>query len=195
MRACIRGTILKHLLLAATLASTLGATLGATRNESISRHAAVIARVLSYELTLEERAGDSIEIAVVYLRGNPTSEANADDWFRALRDLLPVNVKKRPLLVSKVGYGIGDLTAAIDKGADVLLVTDGLKGEAASIAQIARARHVLTAGNSPDYVQTELTLCIVDEGEKTKILINLNTANSERIRFSSRLLALAQIIR
>jgi hypothetical protein len=83
----------------------------------------------------------------------------------------------------------------IDRGADVLLVADGLSSEVPSIAQVARSRRVLTAANSVSYVQKDLTLCVTDEGEKTRIFINLNAANSERIRFGSRLLALATIIR
>ena len=104
----------------------------------ISRDASVIARVLSYELTLEERAGDSVGIGIVYRSDDPVSAGNADD---------------------------------------------------------ARSRHILTAGSSPDYVQRDLTLCVAEENDKTTILINLRSAEAERIRFSSRLLTLATLIR
>ena len=163
--------------------------------ESKSRHAAIMARVLSYELTLDERAGDSVEIGIVYRDGDATSRANADEWLRALQELAPINVTNRPLRASKIPYGMNELKAALDRGVDVLLVTEGLASEANGIAQLARARHVLTAGNSPSFVQTDLTLCVTDVAEKTKILVNLNEANLEQIKFSSRLLALATIIR
>ena len=168
--------------------------LGAS-GESKARHAAILARVLSYELTLDERAGDSVEIGIVYRDGDPTSRANADEWLRALQDLAPINVSNRPLRASKISYGTNDLNAALDRGVDVLLVTEGLGSEATGIAQLARARHVLTAGNSPSFVQSDLTLCVTEVADKTKILVNLNEANLERIKFSSRLLALATIIR
>ena len=169
--------------------------MGAQDNPLKNRHAAILARVLSYELTLEERAGDSLGIAIVYDASNPGSIANADDWFRAFQDLVFVNVKGRPLVIDKVPYSPGDLSAAIDRGADMLLVTDGLGAETSDIARIARARRVLTAGDSPDYVQTDLTVCVSQEYDKTRITINLKAADLERIRFSSRLLALATIIR
>jgi hypothetical protein len=75
------------------------------------------------------------------------------------------------------------------------LVTDGLAEETSTIARLARARRVLTAGSSPDYVQKDLPLSVSQDNDKTKILINLRSAEQERIRFSNRLLALATIIR
>jgi YfiR/HmsC-like len=183
------------LLRVVTLALFVALLSGARNEPSKSRHAAIVARVLGYELTLEERAGNSVEIAVVYRADDATSEANADDWLYALHELLPVNVKNRPLLASKVPYGINELKAAIDGGADMLLVADGLQAETPWIAKVARSRHVLTAGDSPAYVQQGLTLCVTEEAGKTKILINLNAANAEGVRFGSRLLALASLIR
>src|SRR5262249_52712736 len=60
-----------------------------------TREAAVLARVLSYELTLEERAGDAVGVAIVYKRGDAASEANADEWLRALGELSSVKIKDR----------------------------------------------------------------------------------------------------
>ena len=168
---------------------------GAQNETPKNRHAAILARILSYELTLEERVGDSLGVAIVHRPDDPVSTANADEWARAFRDLAFVNVKGRPLVVDMVGSAPSDLSAAIDKGADLLLVTAGLDTETSSVARIAHARRVLTAGDSPDYVQTDLTVCVIEENDKTKILINLKAADLERIRFSSRLLALATLIR
>jgi hypothetical protein len=169
---------------------------GGAPSESVKgRHAAILARVLSYELTLEERAGDSVQVAVVYRRDDAISEANADEWLRGLAALGSVNVKDRPILSIKVPYLMNELNAAIDKGADMLLVAEGLDTETPVIAQLARSRRVLTAGNSPSYVHRDLTLCVAEEGDKTRIFINLNAAQLERIRFSSRLLNLAVVIR
>jgi hypothetical protein len=192
MTAPARCSQLRHFL-AVTLLAVL--VTGAHPESSKARHASILARVLSYELTLEERAGDSVEIAVVYRSDVPTSEANADDWLLALAELTGVKVKGRSLSSIKVPYGISELNAAIDRGADVLLVTDGLDAEAPAIAQLARSRHILTAANSISAVQKDLTLCITSEGEKTRIFVNLNSAQSEGIRFGSRLLALVTIIR
>jgi hypothetical protein len=168
---------------------------GAQNETAKSRHAAILARILAYELSLEDRAGDSVGVVIVYLPGDPISKANADGWLQAFHDLAPINVAHRPLVVDAMPFAPTDLEAAIDRGADVLLAADGLDAEIPRIARIARSKHVLTAGNATDYVQTELTVCVTQENEKTKILINLRAANLEQIRFSSRLLALATLIR
>jgi hypothetical protein len=183
---------LRRLPLVALLSLVL---IAASEGSTKARHAAVLARVLSYELSLEERAGASVEIAIIYRPGDAASEANANEWMTALQGILPVNVVNRPLAASKVPFGTSEISAAIDRGADVLLAADGLDAELPSIAQIARSRHVLTAGNSPSYVQQNLTLCVIEKEDKTKILVNLTEASAEQIRFSSRLLALAVLIR
>jgi hypothetical protein len=192
----MRASVLRMYLQRAAGAGLIVLLLCAAKGESSKkRHATILARVLSYELTLEDRAGDTVGIAVVHHRDDAISEANADDWLQGLGELASVKVKDRPVFAIKVPYAIGELNAAIDKGVDVLLVADGLNAELPRIAQLARSRRVLTAGNVVAQVQTDLTLCITEEGEKTKIFINLNSANAERIQFSSRLLALATLIR
>jgi hypothetical protein len=161
-----------------------------------TRHAAILARALSYELTLEERVGATVSVAVLYKKGDRSSEANADDWIEAFRDLKSVRIKDRPLTASKIAYSPADtLTAIVRDGADVLLVADGLGADLEEIARIARTRHVLTASNAVSDVAKELTLCVTEEADKVKIVINLNAAHLEGIRFSSNLLKLATLIR
>ena len=161
-----------------------------------SRNAAILARVLSFELTLEERAGGSVVVAVIYKRGDARSEANANEWLEGLHSLASVRIKDRPFSATKVAYGTAELAAAIDRGgADVLLVADGLTAELDAIAELARSRHVLTASNNVADVAKAVTLCVTDDGDKIKIVINLNTARLEGIRFSSNLLKLATLIR
>lgn len=192
MRSTVAGRLGRRHLFAALLVSCL---LSGPAHASKSRNAAILARVLSFELTLDERVGASVGVAVIYKRGDPRSEANADEWLAALRSLSSVRIKDRPFSAVKVAYSVADLAAAIDAGADVLLASDGLTAELDAIAQLARSRHVLTASNAVDGVARTLTLCVTEEQDKIKILINLNTAHLEGIRFSSNLLKLATIIR
>ena len=168
---------------------------GARGQSSKKRPAVILARVLSYELTLDDRIGEAVGIAVVYRRDDRASEANADDWLQGLAELSSTKIKNRLIFALKVPYSIDEMSGAIDKGADVLLVADGLNAEASSIAQLARSRQVLTMGNTVSYVEKDLTLCVTEQGEKSRIFINLNVANLEGIRFGSRLLALATVIR
>jgi len=187
--------IRRYLGRAVSLVLIVGLLTGLSKESSKKRQVNILARVLSYELTLEERMGDRVGIAVVYRRDDPVSEASADDWMGGLAELASVKIKDRPVFAVKVPYEASQLNSAIDRGADVLLVAAGLTGEAAAIAQVARPRHVLTVGNSVPDIQTYLTVCVTDEGDKPRIFINLNAARLEGIRFSSRLLGLATLIR
>jgi hypothetical protein len=54
---------------------------------------------------------------------------------------------------------------------------------------------VLTASNAVANLAKDLTLCVTEEGDKVKIVVNLDAAHQEGIRFSSNLLKLATIIR
>jgi hypothetical protein len=161
-----------------------------------ARNAAILARALSYELTLEERVGPTVTIAVIYRRGTALSETNADEWMDAFRSLSTVRIKDRPLAAVRIPYSTAEIVSAIDNaGADVLLVADGLEAETQAIARIARGKHVLTASNAVTGVARDLTLCVTEEGDKVKIVVNLESAHQEGIRFSSNLLKLATIIR
>jgi hypothetical protein len=179
-----------------TMCLVVGSLLAGRADAAKTRNAAILARALSFELTFDERVGPTVVIAVIYKRGDRRSEANADEWIEAFRGLASVRIRDRPLSAVKVGYTAADTLNAIDHdGADVLLVADGLAPELQAIAHIARSRHVLTAANSVADVGKDLTLCITDEGEKVKIVVNLNVAHLEGIRFSSNLLKLATLVR
>jgi hypothetical protein len=174
------------------VASLLAVRVEATK----ARNAAILARALSFELTLDERVGPTVTVAVIYKGGDRKSEANADEWIDAFRGLASVRIKDRPLSAIKLAYSSAAVASAIERdGADVLLVADGLAAEVAAIAKLARSRHVLTAGNALADVAKDLTLCVTDEGDKVKIVVNLNAAQLEGIRFSSNLLKLATLIR
>jgi hypothetical protein len=161
-----------------------------------TREAAVLARVLSYELTLEERAGDAVGIAVVYKPGNAASEANAEAWYQAFVALSATRIKGRPFFAVKVAHESQALAAAIDRdGVDVLLASSGLGGDLDSLTTLARSKHVLSAADTADYLKTSLTVCVTQEDDKPKIYINLKNAELERIRFSSNLLRLTTLVR
>lgn len=162
-----------------------------------AREAQILARVLSYELTLDERAGEAVGIAVVYKPGNASSEANADAWFQALNGLGALLIKGRRVFVVKLPHDLKALTKAVgNDGVDVILASSGLGvSELDEIAFLSRSRRVLTAADSVEYLKRSSTVCVTQEAEKPKIYVNLNNAEQERIRFSSNLLRLASIVR
>lgn len=185
--------LVRRLVVAAVLVSVASAS---AAEASKKRQAAILARVLSYELTLDERSGSSVGVAVVYKPGNAASEANADDWLRAFEALSSLKIKDKPFFSLRVPYGASELAAAVERqGADVLLLADGLGAEAPLIARYARSKQVLTASNDAALVERHTTVAVTEEGDKLKVVINLASAQGEGVRFSSHLLKLAKLIR
>jgi hypothetical protein len=174
-----------------TAASAFATDAGTTLN------ATILARVLSYELTLEERAGENIGIAVVYKAGDAESETSAIDWVRALDELSSVRIKNRKLVAVRVPSDPEQLGGAVQAhGIDVILAADDLsQPETKWLAGFARAHQILTVGSNLAYVEGDLTLCVREENDRPRIFINLTNANLEGIRFSSNVLKLAKLLR
>jgi hypothetical protein len=169
----------------------------AAEDSTKSRSAAIFARVLSYELTLEQRVGEDIGVVIVYKKGDSASQATADEWHRALSELSSVKIKNRSLFALTAAYDAPTLGRLIEeRGADVLLASNGLSTEEMlGLSRLARTNQLLSAGNAVEQVDQYMTLCVTVSGGKPEIVINLNTARLEGISFSSNLLGLARIIR
>jgi hypothetical protein len=193
-------TSLKHFIVrVATALLTAGSAAlpSAAADSGRDREAAIVARVLSYERSLEARAGTSVDIAVVFKAGDANSEANARSWLQGFASLSSIKIKDRPVSYRLIAYKSEQaLTAAVvDQGLDVILVSDGLARETGEIARVARAHRVLTVANRVEQVERDFTLCVQLESERHKIFVNLSSAALEHIQFSSHLLKLATTLR
>jgi hypothetical protein len=172
-------------------------TLPATAAEpSKKQYAAIMARALSYELTLDERAGSAVAIAVIYKSGDAESEASAENWLQAFRGMSALKIKDKPFSAMKLAHDNKELSSTIDKaGIDVLLAADGAQSEAETLTRLSRTKRLLTMSDDPAAVQKDMTLCVTEQDGKPKVIINLKVAELERIRFSSNLLKVAKLIR
>ena len=178
------------------VAVALAASRAFAADAGVELHATILARVLSNELTLEERAGDDIGIAVVYRPGDGVSETSAGEWMKALDALSSVRIKAKRVFAIRVPNDPEQLARAVEKsGIDVVLAAEGLGSETNTLASFARSHHILSIGSNTSYVERDLTLCVYEENERTRIFINLTNASSEGIRFSSNVLKLAKLVR
>jgi hypothetical protein len=169
----------------------------AAEDTTKSRSGAIFARVLSYELTLDQRVGENIGVVIVYKKGERASQAIADEWHRALSELSSVKIKNRSLFALTAAYDAAMLGRLIEeRGADVLLASDGLSTEEMlGLRRLAQTNRLLSAANSVEQVDRYMTLCVTESDGKPEIVINLETARLEGISFSSKLLHLARVIR
>ena len=159
------------------------------------RKATIIARALSYERSLSARVGSSLRLVILYEAGNLVSLADAQGWELAFDGLEGVKVYDMPLTFQTYGWESGAAERLRGLGTDLLLVCDGLAKSLEAITAYTGSDNLLSVGTRRDYVESGCTLGVVDEGGKPRIVINLSAAEREDVKFSSRLLKLADVIR
>ena len=167
----------------------------AAGTKSTARKAAILARALSYERSLPERAGSSVGLTVVYNPSSSSSKNEAEAWARAFGSLESVRISGKPLAVSMAPVGAGLDSHLDDTKGDVLVAVDGTQPFLTYLKKITRGRGMLSIGSLRELVEGGLTLGVYDDGDKLKIVVNLKAAGREGARFSSKLLKLADIIR
>jgi hypothetical protein len=162
---------------------------------SVERQAAIVVRALSYDKNLGERAGDSVVVLVLSRHGDGASEALAATWVSALKPIEGVSVQNRPFKVQSAPWDPAVVKTLIEKsGVDVLLVCDGLQGDAAAIRALSRELKVLTVATSRAFVEQGMSLAVIAEGERNVIVVNLAASRLEGAALSSDLLKLAKLV-
>jgi hypothetical protein len=160
-----------------------------------NQRAAILARVLSYERTLQDRIGPSLEIGVLFKQGDSDSERGAREWHGSLGLLADVKIKNNVLRSHVIAYDPQIVELINDIGIDAIVVSAGLNSELTEISSMARAKRILTVGDVASYLERHLTLGIFYEAERYEIVVNLTAAAQERVVFSSNMLKLARVIR
>lgn len=181
------------------LLSALPATLVAPTSapaSSVDREAAIVARALAYEKTLDERVGRrAIGIAVVHKPKHESSELCAKQWYDGFAALANVKIQDRGVTLKSLPYSLDAIRRAREASIDVFVVCDGLGAEAPEITRVSRSQRVLTVGVLPTYVEQSMTLGVFREDGKYQIVVNLRSAAEERVAFSSSMLKLARVLR
>ncbi len=161
------------------------------------RQAAILARAFSYDYSLKQRAGESVTLVLIYRAGNGGSESSADAWARGFKPLEGAKVAGVPFTVVRHAFESAEKLKgfAQEKGADILLVCDGLESDLSAIKEVSREKKLLSVATREPYLQRGLSLGVFMEGERHAIVINLSAASQEGVTFSSDLLRLAKVIR
>ena len=162
-----------------------------------SRQAVIVLRALAYDGNLRTRAGDTIDIGVLYKKGHGGSEQMAATMAKAFGVLASTQVAGLPIAVSRLAYGG---TEALDKsiggvGIDMIYVCEGLDAEVGAIAEVTRRTKTLTVGSGREQVRQGLSLGVFQVDAKTTILLNLQSSRQEGVAFAADLLRLAAVIR
>lgn len=161
--------------------------------DDLGKRTLLLAKALSYERRLAETKGRSVGIAVLFVDGDPVSQATANRWVESFRVVAPLKVHGVAVEAWAVPYHAGRLHELVRaKGVDVLLACDGVSF--AAISQFARERHLLSAADTRAGIEGKLSLGVFVEGGRPRILINVRSAKAEGAEFSAKLLQFAEVL-
>jgi hypothetical protein len=163
------------------------------RAQSAHKPALLLVKALSYERRLAETKGSSVGIAVLYAQDNGASAAEAQEWLRSFQTLGALQVHGVPVQAWAVPYDPERAAEFVrGHGVDVLLACDGTPF--AAVAGLAREHRILSAGDKPAGIASSLSLGVIVEKDKPRILINMRAAKAEGAVFSAKLLQLAELL-
>lgn len=157
----------------------------------------LLAKVLTYDRNLRSRAGDELVIAVVYQESFPASnaamkafeDAYAGSRFHAI-DVMPIRI---------VSIALRDLDRLEkqlrEKQADVVYLAPLRAVAPEAVAHAATRAGALTVTGVPEYVSQGAAVGFGLEAGRPKVLIDAVLAREQGADFSSRLLAMAELVR
>ena len=158
------------------------------------RQAAIIARTLSYERSLDVRVGSSLIMLILYAENNSRSRADADAWKNGFDKLAGVKIDGRELAFATMAWQAGSRAFLDQSDVDVVVLCSGLDADIGEILDFTADRDILSIASIPEYIDS-CTLGVFEKAGKLRILVNLSAAEREGVKFSSRLLKLAEVIR
>lgn len=150
-------------------------------------------KVVSFDRQLTLRMGSELVVAVAYQGNNRESVRARDDAARALRDARSVPGMPK-LRIEFIDVDEQSLIVELAKRKVTVLYVAPLRAlDISIIADAARATRVTTCTGTPDYLSDGLAVSVRYQGERPKLLINVEAARLEGAEFSAELLKLAQV--
>ncbi len=180
----------------AALIASLAASSAARAEVPPQRQAAVLGRVLAYDRSMKERAGDSVVVAVLYRSGNGPSEECSQHMFDGFRTIERFVLHGLPFKTTRIAYDAsGDWRQTLrSAGVDALYVCLGLDDDIDTIAAAARQRKITTMGAREDFVTRALALGVFESDSKPVIVLNYAASKEEGAVFGNDLLGVAKVI-
>jgi YfiR/HmsC-like len=179
----------------AALLVAVGRVASARADVSDDRRALVMLRVLAYDNHLEQRIGDEVRVVIVY----PTGDDGADEgkrWTQAFANIRKLKVGGRPVVVTAHKFETAKLLgrALHDLRAAALVSCDGLGRSIAvpDLAAVTRANRVLSFSTRESDVVKGLAVGIIPGTARDEIVVNVDAAAAEGVKFDAGLLQLAR---
>jgi hypothetical protein len=156
--------------------------------------ASLLVRILAYDRRMGLRP-PPLTIAVLYSEGNASSEAQGQEFTRALESVsIGRSVLGRPVRIIRVGFREptqlrDDLSRA---HVVALYVCEGLEANTTSIARVTRQLSILSFAGSRAELEQGLSIGLGRQGDSPSIFIQLAAARAEGADLDAGLLSLSQ---
>lgn len=162
----------------------------------IDVQAPLLLKVLKYEKTLAERAGDEVVIGILFQERFRDSLNARAGFIDAIDQAGLSKLLKRPTRHIDIELaGTAELGAIFEReGVDILYVAPLRAASLGSVVEAADAHQALTLSGVPDYVENGVMVGITERRSRPSILLNLDSASGAGIIFSSEILKVAQIV-
>jgi hypothetical protein len=161
------------------------------------QRALLLLRVLSYDHNLRERAGDSVTVVLVYSARNAESRGDNAALREGLEALDKLRVAGLPFRVTSHEFVDAEqLRALVDRERPTALyLGPGLSEQVEGVSRATRAGRILSFSSSDAYARAGLSVAIVADSERARIVINLAASRAEGAAFDAGLLKLAEVLR
>jgi hypothetical protein len=185
----------RRTLILAALLIAVGQTASAAADATDDRRALVMLRALAYDNHLDRRVGDEIHIVIVYPVGEDGA-AESRRWTQAFAKVRKLKVEGRPVIVTAHAFETAKQLGRTlhDEHAAALVSCDGLGKAIATpeLASVTRANSVLSFSTRESDVAQGLAVGIVPGDGRDEIVVNLEAAAAEGVKFDAGLLQLAR---
>jgi hypothetical protein len=160
------------------------------------RQAAILARALAYDRNLATRAGEAVDIAVVWRAEDAAGAAAAQKHIAGFKALGDLKISGLPLRVQGVALTTVEALAAAFAASKVDAVfVVGLADETLTkVLQACAKQKAVTMGASRATVEAGVALGVEAVGDKPTIFVNVAAAEREGASFAANLLRVAVVV-
>jgi hypothetical protein len=189
-------TLVATLLVIAALVRIAAAEPADSETSVAARQMLIAVRVLSYDKSLPDRVRDSA-VTIALVSSATTNGRSVRARFAAAFALMPkLKVGGKPVRVVSFETATRKTLEAgfVATRPSMVVVVDDLGDQLGLVSDIARAHAILTVSLHEADVEHGISVGVVQSGERNEILINIEAARSEGVRFGAGLLQLARIV-
>lgn len=156
--------------------------------------AALIGKVLSYDRSLDARAGDRVHVAIVVDPGSPASTKIGDHIRAALGELPTMGGKPHDEFVVNFSNESALVETCKTKKISLVYVTPVPSDLVGRVVRALDTKPILTVAAVPDDVARKIVLGFDVVSGKPKLLIHLDQAKRQGVDFRADVLKLAKVV-